>query len=168
MKIFVQLNTSGSDTGSFMVYSNLNNYQAPAYGPYTKAQLTTGVNIIVPDSTTSVKIRNNGKCTNSIILNIPGAVPPSPVIVPICLTYAAVGGCAASCGLECSNYYASSQCANYITTNAAPAPLGCVIYTDALGTIPAPDGFYSRPGGLCYILGSSYNNGEITGITSCP
>lgn len=161
MKIFVQLNTSGSDTGPFMVYSNLNNYQAPAYGPYTKAQLTTGVNVIVPDSTTSIKIRNNGKCTNSIILNIPGVVPPLPVIVPICLTYAAVGGCAASCGLECSNYYTSSQCANSVS-------LGCVIYTDALGTIPAPDGFYSRSGGACYILGSSYNNGEITGITSCP
>jgi len=165
MKIFVQLNTSGSDTGPFMVYSNLNNYQAPAYGPYTKAQLTTGVNIIVPDSATSVKIRNNGKCTNSIVLNIPGVVQ---TIVPICLTYAAVGGCAASCILDCSNYYTSSSCANLINTGATPAALGCFIYTDALGTIPAPDGFYSRPGGLCYILGSSYNNGEITGITSCP
>jgi hypothetical protein len=53
-----------------MVYSNLSNYAAPAYGPYTKAQLLAGVTITVPDSTTSVKIRNNGKCTNSIIINL--------------------------------------------------------------------------------------------------
>jgi len=70
MKLLVVVNTAQSDAGPFMVYSNLNNYQAPAYGPYTKAQLTAGVNIIVPDSTTSVRIRNNGKCTNSIIVNL--------------------------------------------------------------------------------------------------
>jgi hypothetical protein len=70
MQIFVKLNTAGSDTGPFMVYSNLNNYEAPAYGPYTKAQLLTGVTITVPDATTDVRIRNNGKCTNSIIVNL--------------------------------------------------------------------------------------------------
>lgn len=89
------------------------------------------------------------------------------VLVDICLTYAATGGCAASCALDCSTYYTSVACANYINTNAAPAPLGCVIYSDALGTSPAPDGWYSRIGGLCYILGSSYNGGMITGITNC-
>jgi hypothetical protein len=70
MQIFVQLNTGGSDTGPFMVYSNLNNYEAPAYGPYTKAQLLAGVTITVPDSTTSIKIRSNGHCVNSIIVNL--------------------------------------------------------------------------------------------------
>jgi len=70
MQIFVILNTAESDTGPFMVYSNLNNYAAPAYGPYTKTQLLTGVTITVPNVTTSVKIRNNGKCTNSIIVNL--------------------------------------------------------------------------------------------------
>jgi hypothetical protein len=70
MNIFVKLNTAQTDAGPFMVYSDLNGYAAPAYGPYTKAQLTTGVNITVPDATTSVRIRNNGKCTNSIIVNL--------------------------------------------------------------------------------------------------
>ena len=70
MQIFVQLSTVGSDTGPFMVYSNLNNYEAPAYGPYTKAQLLAGVTITVPDATTGVRIRSNGKCTNSIIVNL--------------------------------------------------------------------------------------------------
>jgi len=91
-----------------------------------------------------------------------------PVIVSICLTYAATGGCAASCGLPCTQYYVDSICANNMFTNSALNTLGCKIYTDGLAAIPAPDGWYSRPSGLCYILKSSYNNGEITGVTSCP
>jgi hypothetical protein len=93
---------------------------------------------------------------------------PGPIVlVPICLTYTPTGGCATSCALECFTHYTSSRCANYINTNAAPAALGCILYTDALGTTLAPDGWYSRPGGLCYILGSNSNSGEITGITNC-
>lgn len=70
MDVLVKLDTAGLDVGPFMVYSNLNNYEAPAYGPYTKSQLTTGVVISMPESVTSVKVRSNGKCTSSIIVNI--------------------------------------------------------------------------------------------------
>lgn len=71
MNILVKLNTASSDTGPFLVYTNLSNYAAPAYGPYTKAELTAGVVINVPNATTSIKVRSNGKCTNDIILNLP-------------------------------------------------------------------------------------------------
>jgi hypothetical protein len=68
--IFVQLNTAGSDTGPFMIYSNVDGY-ITAYGiNISKALLTAGVTISVPDFTTSVKIRSNGKCTNSIIVDM--------------------------------------------------------------------------------------------------
>lgn len=95
-----------------------------------------------------------------------GPIPPE--LVAICLTYSSVGGCAASCPLECTDFYADATCVNYINTNAAPQPLGCILYSDALGTTPALDGWYSRPGGLCYILGSHSNSGIITGISLCP
>ena len=70
MQIFVKLSSADADTGPFMVYSNVNNYEAPAYGPYTKSAMLAGVYINVPNSTSSVKIRSNGKCTNSIIVNL--------------------------------------------------------------------------------------------------
>jgi hypothetical protein len=70
MNILVKVTTAETDAGPFMVYSNLNNYQAPAYGPFTKVQLLAGVTISLPDSTTSIKVRNNGKCTNSVIVNL--------------------------------------------------------------------------------------------------
>jgi hypothetical protein len=70
MNILVKLTTAETDAGPFMVYSNLNNYEAPAYGPFTKTELLAGVKISLPDSTTSIKVRNNGKCTNSVIVNL--------------------------------------------------------------------------------------------------
>jgi hypothetical protein len=71
MKILVKLNTASSDTGPFLVYTNLNSYQAPAYGPYTKTQLTSGVTITVPNVTTGVRIRSNSKCVNELFLTLP-------------------------------------------------------------------------------------------------
>lgn len=71
MQILVKLTTAGLDTGPFMVYSNLNNYQAPAYGPYTKSQMLAGVTITVPNSTTNIRIRSNSKCVNNIFLTLP-------------------------------------------------------------------------------------------------
>lgn len=70
MLVFVKLTSADPDTGPFMIYSNLNNYQAPAYGPYTKSAMLAGVYVNVPNSTTSVKVRSNGKCTNSITINL--------------------------------------------------------------------------------------------------
>lgn len=70
MQVFVKLTSAGSDTGPFMVYSNVDGY-VYAYGVnISKAALQAGLFITMPNFTTSVKIRSNGKCTNSIIVNI--------------------------------------------------------------------------------------------------
>lgn len=90
------------------------------------------------------------------------------VLVPICLSYSPIGGCAAACGLDCSTYYAYTDCYNSIMANNPFEILDCVLYTDSDGLIPAPTGFYSKQGALCLILGSGSNNGEITGVTNCP
>lgn len=89
----------------------------------------------------------------------------SSQIVAICLSYDNSGVFCGACGKECSTYYANSTCVNYIMNNNAPEPIGCVIYTDEAGTITAPNGSYSRPGGLCYTVGGG--NGAIQGISNC-
>lgn len=81
MNILVKLNTASTNTGPFLVYTNLNSYQAPAYGPYTKAQLTTGVVISVPNATTNIKIRSNGQCVNNIFLTIPTTTTTTTLLV---------------------------------------------------------------------------------------
>jgi len=88
------------------------------------------------------------------------------VLRSICLTYANQGGCAASCGLECSTYYVYTDCYNYIQV---PDPFNilnhCVIYTDSAGLNTAPSGFYSYPTrATCLIVNTI---GEVTGVTNC-
>lgn len=85
--------------------------------------------------------------------------------VPICLSYSAVGGCAAACPRECMTYYTSIACANYIVTSATPAPIGCVIYTDPQGTILAPNGWYVYNNTVCYTIGAG--GGQISAISLC-
>lgn len=126
------------------------------YSPYNCS--CSKFNIVYGESTTTTTTSNPSTTSSTTTV--------TPTIVSICLTYASTGGCAASCGLDCSTYYTDSACANYINTNAAPQPLGCIIYTDPQGTILAPNGFYSRPTGLCYIIGNG--GGAISGITLCP
>ena len=87
-------------------------------------------------------------------------------LVPISLTFASVGGCTASCSLDPLIFYVYTNCYNYITTNNAFNILGCVIYQDAAGTQPGLNGWYSTRSGLCLIVGS-FNNGVISGVTSC-
>lgn len=92
----------------------------------------------------------------------------APVIVSICLKYAQTGGCSAACSqIPCTQYYTLSTCAQAIYNNIPISILDCRLYTDPAATIPAPDGWYSREGGLCYILDSGFNNGEVTGVTNC-
>jgi len=71
MQIFVQLNTAGSATGPFMIYSDVDSFLY-AYGVnITKVALLAGLYVTVPALTTSLKIRSNGTCTNSITLTLP-------------------------------------------------------------------------------------------------
>jgi hypothetical protein len=70
MQVFVQLSSVGADAGPFMIYSNVDGYVTAYAVQVSAATLTTGVMLTLPEYTTSVKVRSNGKCTNSIIVNI--------------------------------------------------------------------------------------------------
>lgn len=70
MQVFVQLSSVGNDAGPFMIYSNVDGYVIAYAVQISSATLLNGVMLTLPDYTTSVKIRSNGKCTNSIIVNI--------------------------------------------------------------------------------------------------
>ena len=54
-----------------MIYSDADSFLY-AYGVnITKAALLAGLYVTVPALTTSLKIRSNGRCTNSITLTLP-------------------------------------------------------------------------------------------------
>ena len=73
MTVFVQLTTIGTNAGPFTIFSNLN-YSIPV-GTATSGAISTGITVIVPDGTTSVRVVSTGACTNFI--DIPVEVTPS-------------------------------------------------------------------------------------------
>ena len=133
IQIFVKLNTADSDTGPFMVYSNVDGY-ITAYGiNITKANLTNGVTVTVPDFTTSVKIRSNGKCTNSIIVNIAPAgsttttttVRPSSTTTSSTTTSSTTTTTTSGGGQPGSTTTSSTSTSSTTTSTTIPSVLDC-------------------------------------------
>lgn len=129
IQIFVKLNTAGSDTGPFMVYSNVDGY-ITAYGiNITKANLTSGVTVTVPDFTTSVKIRSNGKCTNSIIVNIApaGSTTTTTTVIPSTTTTSSTTTTTTSGGGQPGSTTTSSTTTSSTTTSSTTTTLPPIV-----------------------------------------
>jgi hypothetical protein len=68
MTVYITLTTAGSDSGPFDLYSNLDGFTSAFESGVSKAALLAGYSTaLVPDFTTSIRIRsNNSLCTNYI------------------------------------------------------------------------------------------------------
>ena len=71
MTVFVQLTSSGANTGPFMIYSDVDGYVIPYGIQISAAALTAGINLVVPDGTSNIKIKSNGRCLNEIYVITP-------------------------------------------------------------------------------------------------
>lgn len=68
MTVLITLTTAGSDSGPFDLYSNLDGFTSAFESGVSKASLLAGyASALVPDYTTSVRIKSNGVlCTNYV------------------------------------------------------------------------------------------------------
>ena len=68
MTVYITLTTAGSDSGPFDLYSNLDGFTSAFESGVSKAALLAGYSTaLVPDFTTSIRIRsNNSLCTNYV------------------------------------------------------------------------------------------------------
>ena len=68
MTVILTLTTAGSDSGPFDLYSNINGFTSAFETGVDKASLEAGYSTaLVPDFTTTVRIKSNGKfCTNYV------------------------------------------------------------------------------------------------------
>ncbi len=67
MTVLLTLTTTGSDTGPFDLYSNLDLYTIPFETGVAKVDLQAGyLTALVPDYTNSVRIKSVGMCINYI------------------------------------------------------------------------------------------------------
>lgn len=145
-----------------MIASRVKLLTVGAKGCCSKKKILKNTSTTTTSSSTTTNTTTIGPTTTTT-----STTPIPQELLPILLTYSDVGGCAASCPLDPITFYAYTTCHTYILTNNAFNILGCTIYQDAAGTIPAFNGWYSTQAGLCLIVGA-YNNGVISGVTSCP
>lgn len=73
MTVLITLTTAGADTGPFDLYSNVDGYVTPFETGVAKIDLVSGyTSILVPDSTTIIRVQSTALCTNYVDLPIGG------------------------------------------------------------------------------------------------
>lgn len=78
MTVLITLTIAGSDSGPFDLYSNLDGYVSAFESGVSKASLLAGYSsTLVPDFTTTIRVKSNGVCVNYIDI---------PVITPTTTT----------------------------------------------------------------------------------
>jgi len=67
MTVLITLTIAGSDSGPFNLYSNLDGFTAAFESGVSKASLLAGYSsALVPDYTTTVRVKSNGVCVNYV------------------------------------------------------------------------------------------------------
>lgn len=65
--VLITLTTAGADTGPFDLYSNTDGYVTAFETGVAKAALVGGyVSVLVPDSTTTIRVQSTAACTNYV------------------------------------------------------------------------------------------------------
>lgn len=67
MTVLITLTTAGSDSGPFDLYSDLDGYVSAFESGVDKASLLSGyASALVPDYTTTIRVKSNGVCVNYV------------------------------------------------------------------------------------------------------
>lgn len=93
MTVLITLTVAGSDTGPFNLYSNLDGYISAFATGISKAALLAGYSSsVVPDYTTSIRVKSMGDCTNyiDIVLSSLTTTTTTTVAIP-CFNYEMIG-----------------------------------------------------------------------------
>jgi hypothetical protein len=67
MTVLITLTTAGASTGPFDLYSNLDNYTTAFATGVSRASLVAGYSsTVVPDNTTTIRVKSTGNCSNYV------------------------------------------------------------------------------------------------------
>jgi len=87
MTVTITLTSSGTDTGPFDLYSDLDGYSTPFETNVPRASLVAGYTTAnVPDWTNSIRIQSTGTCTNYIDVAIIPYTTTTTTTVPATTT----------------------------------------------------------------------------------
>ena len=87
MTVLITLTSAGTDTGPFNLYSNVDGFTTPFETGVSKASLLAGhVSSLVPNFTSSVRVKSVGTCTNYIDVVIAGVTTTTTTTLPATTT----------------------------------------------------------------------------------
>ncbi len=88
MTVLITLTTAGSDSGPFDLYSNIDGFISAFESGVSKAALQAGyATALVPDFTTSIRIRsNNVLCTNYVDIFLENTTTTTTTVAPTTTT----------------------------------------------------------------------------------
>lgn len=87
MTVFITLTIAGADSGPFDLYSNLDGYVSAFESAVPKASLELGyASSLVPDFTTTIRVKSNGVCTNYIDVPVEETTTTTTTISPTTTT----------------------------------------------------------------------------------
>lgn len=82
MTVLITLTTAGADSGPFDLYSNLDGYTSAFETGVSKAALLAGYSsALVPDYTTTIRIKSSGVCLNYIDVALESTTTTTTTIV---------------------------------------------------------------------------------------
>jgi hypothetical protein len=79
----ITLTTAGADTGNFNLYSNIDGYTAAFETGVAKSSLVAGyTSYLVPDGTTTVRVKSNATCTNYVDIPLTTITTTTTTTIP--------------------------------------------------------------------------------------
>jgi hypothetical protein len=180
MTVFITLTIAGTDSGPFDLYSNLDGYTSAFESGVSKASLLAGYSsALVPDYTTTIRVKSNGVCINyiDILLKSTTTTTTSSSTSTTTSSSSTTTTTTTVTGLMqaliSSTSHPTDACSEILDTpcwvsNTGGLPgsevitTGSIVYTDSGGTIP-----FVGDGNFYHIeidLGTFSTNCEINGV----
>jgi len=171
MTVLITLTTSGSSTGPFSLYSNVDSYSVPFETGVAKSSLLAGyTSTVVPNGTTIIRVMSTGTCTNYTDISIVPCTTTTTTSTSstTTTTTTATPGCQQvflypANATACAHLGSLTQ----FDTDNALAPTRLWVLNEC-GVTPVTGGnqWYSQgPGSNSYQVD---NGGFIIATTSCP
>jgi hypothetical protein len=83
MTVLITLTTAGTDSGPFDLYSNLDGYTSAFETGVSKTSLLAGYSsALVPDYTTTVRVKSNGLCLNYVDIVLGATTSTTTTFLP--------------------------------------------------------------------------------------
>jgi hypothetical protein len=120
MTVLITLTVAGSDSGPFDLYSNLDGYTSAFESGVSKASLLAGYSsALVPDFTTTIRIKSVGDCNNYIDIPLYTTTTSSTSTSSTSSTTTSTTTIANTCYAFQSDPYTTTFTAQYIDCNGA-------------------------------------------------